>query len=94
MEYSLFKDYSITRKIKFLNKLSGRKTKYKRYLGSPLRCGGGKTLAVGYIIEYLPESITKVVSPFFGGGSVEIAIAKELGVKVVAYDIFDVLVNY
>jgi DNA adenine methylase len=31
---------------------------------------------------------------FFGGGSVEIAIAKELDVEVVGYDIFDILINY
>ena len=67
---------------------------YKRYLGTPLRYAGGKTLAVGYIINLLPDKITRVVSPFFGGGSVEIAIAKELGVEVIGYDIFDILMNY
>jgi len=67
---------------------------YKRYLGTPLRYAGGKTLAVGHIIKLLPDKITKVVSPFFGGGSVEIAIAKELEVPVVGYDVFDILMNY
>ena len=78
----------------FLNRLKSPTKKYKRYLGSPLRYGGGKTLAVGYILEYLPADIKKVVSPFFGGGSVEIAIAKELEVEVIGYDIFEILVNY
>ncbi|MCS6796586.1 MAG: DNA adenine methylase [Raineya sp.] len=67
---------------------------YKRYLGSPLRYGGGKSLAVGNIIERLPDTVERVVSPFIGGGSVEIAIAKELEIEVIAYDIFEMLVNY
>ncbi|MBI5072107.1 DNA adenine methylase [Candidatus Falkowbacteria bacterium] len=70
------------------------KTKYKRYIGSPLRYAGGKSLAVGLIIELLPENIKRLVSPFFGGGSLEIACAKELGIPVVGYDIFDILTNY
>lgn len=45
---------------------------YKRYLGSPLRYAGGKSLAVGHILEYLPDNLNKVVSPFIGGGSVEV----------------------
>jgi DNA adenine methylase len=77
----------------FLKSLRAKKG-YKRYIESPLRYGGGKSLAVGNIIEYLPDTITRVVSPFMGGGSVEIAIAKELGIEVVAYDIFELLVNY
>lgn len=84
------------RKRFFLNRLmspSG-KNKYKRYLGSPLRYAGGKSLAVGYVIEYLPENVKRVISPFLGGGSVEIAIAKELGIPVLGYEIFDILVNY
>lgn len=67
---------------------------YKRYLGSPLRYAGGKSLAVGYIINLLPNKLKRVISPFLGGASVEIAIAKELGVEVIGYDIFDILTNY
>ena len=67
---------------------------YKRYLGTPLRYAGGKTLAVGYIINLLPDKLKRVVSPFLGGASVEIAIAKELDIEVIGYDIFDILVNY
>lgn len=36
----------------------------------------------------------QVVSPFLGGGSVEVALAKELGVPVLAYDIFEPLVAF
>lgn len=68
--------------------------RYKRYLGTTLRYAGGKTLAVGYIVSLLPNKINRVVSPFIGGASVEIAIAKELGVDVIGYDIFDILTNY
>lgn len=67
---------------------------YKRYSGTPLRYAGGKTLAVGYIVNLLPNKITRVVSPFLGGASVEIALAKELGIEVIGYDIFDILINY
>src|SRR3989338_7033659 len=70
------------------------KSKYKRYVGLPLRYAGGKSLAVGLILERLPNKVKKVVSPFFGGGSVEIAIANELGVPVLGYDVFDILTNY
>lgn len=51
-------------------------------------------MAVGSILEYIPNNIKRVVSPFIGGGSVEVAISKELGIDVIAYDIFDLLVNY
>jgi DNA adenine methylase len=80
----------------FLNKLKSPngKIKYKRYLGSPLRYAGGKSLAVGLVIELMPDNIKRVISPFFGGGAVEIAIAKELNIDVKGYDIFDILVNY
>lgn len=83
----------LNKKERFLKKLKSANG-YKRYNASPLRYGGGKSLAVGYIIENLPENIKRVVSPFVGGASVEIAIAKELGIEVVAFDIFDLLVNY
>jgi DNA adenine methylase len=71
-----------------------QKTKYKRCVSSPLRYAGGKSLAVGLVIEMLPRNIKRLVSPFFGGGSVEIACARDLGIDVIGYDIFDILVNY
>lgn len=67
---------------------------YKRQCVSPIRYAGGKSLAVGYIVELLPEKIDRLISPFFGGGSFELAIAKNLGIEVKGYDIFDILVNY
>ena len=70
---------------------SGR---YRRYLASPLRYAGGKSIAVGLILELLPAGVTTLCSPFMGGGSVEIACAKALGMRVHAYDVFDVLCSY
>ena len=51
-------------------------------------------MGVGHIVEHIPEDVPLLVSPFIGGGSVEIACAKELRIQVLAYDIFDILVNY
>ena len=68
--------------------------KYTRYNGLPLRYAGGKSLGVGHIVEQIPPDIANLVSPFFGGGSLEIACAKELGLSVRGYDIFDILTNY
>jgi DNA adenine methylase len=68
--------------------------KYKRVPCSTIRYAGGKSLAVGHIIELLPDNVTKVVSPFFGGGSVEISMSKYLDLEVKGYDIFDILCNY
>lgn len=68
--------------------------KYKRVALSTIRYAGGKSLAVGHVVELLPDNLEKVISPFFGGGSIEIALSKELGLEVVGYDIFDILCNY
>jgi DNA adenine methylase len=85
------------RKRLFLSGLRGnseRGVKYRRYLGAPIRYPGGKSYAVGHIIELLPDNVERVVSPFIGGGSVEVALARELGLKVIAFDIFDILVTF
>ena len=68
--------------------------KYKRVVVSPIRYAGGKSLAVGNVVELLPDNINRVVSPFFGGGSIEISISKYLDLDVIGYDIFDILMNY
>ncbi|RDU61282.1 restriction endonuclease [Helicobacter sp. MIT 14-3879] len=78
----------------FLSSLKGKSLAYKRYTKSPLRYGGGKTLAVGLIIEHFPNDVKRLISPFIGGGSVEIASALELNIEVKAFDIFDILVNF
>ena len=68
--------------------------KYKRVPVSPIRYAGGKSLAVGHIIELLPTNVKRVISPFFGGGSVEISMSKYLDLEVIGFDIFDILTNY
>jgi len=60
---------------------------------SLLRYPGGKTRAVKFILPYFPKNITTLFSPFFGGGSIEIALANR-GVKVYGYDIFEPLVAF
>lgn len=82
------------KKAHFLESLKGKSSSYKRYTKSPLRYGGGKSLAVGLIIEHFPNDIKRVVSPFLGGGSVEVASALELDLEVRAFDVFDILVNF
>ena len=67
----------------------------KRYEGgTPMKYAGGKAFGVYQILEYFPKNLSKVVSPFIGGGSLEVAICKELQVPVIGYDIFELLVNY
>ena len=82
-------------KKRFLAKMSSPgKLKYKRYMSSPLRYAGGKSLAVGLIAELIPDNISRIASPFMGGGSIEIACANELGLDVFGYDVFDILCSY
>lgn len=60
---------------------------------SPLRYPGGKSRAVKQILRFIPQDIDTLVSPFLGGGSVELALAS-LRVQVLAYDIFEPLVAF
>ena len=90
---SNFTNFELRRE-RFLKGLKGETLKYKRYTKSPLRYGGGKSLAVGLIIEHFQRDLKRVISPFIGGGSVEVACALELGLEVRGFDIFDILVNF
>lgn len=95
LKFTTVEDEINPRRIKFLHQLSSSgKLRYKRYDGSPLRYAGGKSRAVGLILEKIPSNIKRLVTPFLGGGSVEVACALELGMEVQGYDIFDVLCNY
>ncbi len=80
----------------FLKRIESKnsRNKYKRVALSPIRYAGGKSLAVGHIVELIPDNIKRVISPFFGGGSVEIALSKKLGLEVIGFDIFNILCNY
>ncbi len=60
---------------------------------SPLRYPGGKSRAVPILRRYLPKDTEKICSPFFGGGSFELASANA-GYEVYGYDIFSPLVIF
>lgn len=79
----------------FLNNLKNKNGNYKRLCISPLRYAGGKSKAVGLILENLPKlKEKKIISPFFGGGSVELCLSQLLDINVIGYDIFGMLVNF
>ena len=60
---------------------------------SPLRYPGGKSRAVKAILELIPAQTELIVSPFLGGGSVELACAA-VGMSVRASDLFEPLVTF
>lgn len=94
-ESNILFEEPIYTKEQFLKSLTAVSSgKYKRYTGSTLRYSGGKSLAVGLIIEHVPKDVGRVVSPFIGGASLEVALATKLGIEVIGYDIFDILTNY
>ncbi|WRC72010.1 DNA adenine methylase [Helicobacter pylori] len=93
MHANLF-NQNASKKDVFLHNLRSNNGRYKRYIKAPLRYGGGKSLAVGLIVEYIPNGVRRIISPFIGGGSVEIACTTELGLEVLGFDIFDILVNF
>jgi site-specific DNA-adenine methylase len=59
---------------------------------TPIRYAGGKTKAIKIITPYVKD-VNKIVSPFIGGGSLEVHWAS-MGKEVIGYDLFDVLVNF
>jgi DNA adenine methylase len=60
---------------------------------SLLRYPGGKTKAIKFLRAFLPSRTKEICSPFFGGGSLEIALAQD-GIKVHGYDNFKPLVCF
>ena len=60
---------------------------------TPLMYPGGKTRLWSTFKSYLPDGTTEMVSPFIGGGSLEIRCAAH-GIKVTAFDLFEPLVNF
>lgn len=80
---------------KFLKTIKNKNGIYKRFCISPLRYAGGKSKAIGLILENLPKlKEKKIISPFFGGGSVELCLSQILGINVIGYDIFNMLANF
>ncbi len=60
---------------------------------SPLRYPGGKTRGISFITQYFPGNITQMLSPFFGGGSIELFMAAQ-GVHVIGFDVFSSLAEF
>lgn len=60
---------------------------------TPIRYAGGKTRAIKHILPYFPKNLTKVISPFMGGGSIEVYLTN-LNIDVQGYDIFKPLVTF
>lgn len=60
---------------------------------SPLRYPGGKARAVSQLLAYFPIRPGTLVSPFFGGGSLELTLARR-GWRVMGYDLFQPLVDF
>ena len=58
-----------------------------------LRYPGGKARAVKTLLSYVPKDTKKIVSPFFGGGSLEFALSEQ-GIEVEAFDTFKPVVNF
>ena len=60
-----------------------------------LRYPGGKTRAIKVLEQHLPEcGIDEIVSPFFGGGSFELAMSEKFSIPVFANDKFQPLFNF
>ena len=60
---------------------------------SPLMYPGSKAKLWSTIQNYIPKDIPMIVSPFVGGASVELNCAAR-GIKVLAFDNFEPLVNF
>ena len=58
-----------------------------------LRYAGGKSKAINQITPFIKD-YDEIISPFIGGGSLEVHWSSNLGKKVIGYDVFDVLVNF
>ena len=79
----------------YLKTITNKNGTYKRQCKSPLRYAGGKSKAIGLILHNLPKlKDKKIVSPFFGGGSLELCLSQDLDIEVIGYDIFGLLVNF
>lgn len=80
---------------KYLDTLRNNDGTYKRVIISPIRYAGGKSKAIGLILNSLPKLRNKrIVSPFFGGGSFELCLSQNLNIEVIGYDVFGILVNF
>jgi len=63
---------------------------------TPIRYAGGKSKAYNKINKHLPffQKPKRIISPFMGGGSLEVRWASEMGIPVLGFDVFWCLTNY
>ena len=63
---------------------------------TPIRYAGGKSKAYNIISEHLPffPKPKRIISPFMGGGSLEVRWASEQNIPVLGFDVFWCLTNY
>ena len=63
---------------------------------TPIRYAGGKSKAYNIISEHLPffPKPKRIISPFIGGGSLEVRWASEQNIPVLGFDVFWCLTNY
>ena len=66
---------------------------FKKVVKSPLRYAGGKRRLFNIIKGYIPHYSKEIVSPFMGGGALEINLAIR-GVSIFGYDIDQPLMNF
>ena len=65
----------------------------EKVITSPIGYPGGKRKLFKEFWNYLPADTKEIVSPFFGGGAIELNCAAR-GIKVHGYDIMPWLVNF
>ena len=60
---------------------------------TPIRYAGGKSKAYDFISSYIPfwPRPKRIISPFLGGGSLEVRWAHEMGIEVKGFDVFSIL---
>ena len=64
-----------------------------KVITSPLRYMGGKRWLFHTLADYIPKRTTEMVSPFFGGGALELNLAAR-GIQVHGFDLCPNLVNF
>ena len=65
----------------------------QKVMNSPLRYAGGKYWLFERLSALLPDDTTEIVSPFFGGGGLELNLVLR-GIRVYGYDKFQPVVNF
>lgn len=64
-----------------------------KVIRSPLIYPGGKFWLYPTFMRYFPKGTKEIISPFFGGGTLELNLAYR-GVKVKGFDLFQPVVNF